>query len=159
MDQQKDQYGPGNPEPGGDGTNGVDTKEIVALIKKCKRVLEFRRGTLPDNIFEQGDLVYDKRNKEHGVVLGEKPEVWEIDTQITPVPLERRSRTYIVLTITTDENDELKTRIRYVSYKNLRSIQDSLKDKSLTDLEVFCSQQCIMECSEDCVLRKYKRTR
>ena len=26
------EYGPGNPEPGGDGTKGEDTKEIVNLI-------------------------------------------------------------------------------------------------------------------------------
>ena len=152
------QYGPGNPEPGGDGTNGEDTKEIIDLIKKCKRVLELRKEAYSD-VFEQGDLVYDMKNQEHGVVVGEKPEDGVIDQQITPVSLARRSRTYVVLTITTDEEGGMKTRIRYSNYRNLRSIQESLKDHSLTDLETFCSSQCIMDCSEDCALIKYKRTR
>ena len=41
----------------------------------------------------------------------------------------------------------------------LRGIEDSMKDNSLADLDIFCGHQCIMDCSDDCILRKYKRTR
>lgn len=179
LDPNKDKkYGPGNPEPGGDGTKGEDTKEIVNLIKNCRQVLQLRstRGKTSnpykeENSFEHGDLVYDMRHEEHGVVLGEMPDVDNIIAQISNITTPRmvdysvqtyeskgagNSKTYIVLTITT-KDEKLKTRIRYSNGNYLRLVQES--NTPTSDLEIFCSQQCIMECTADCVLRKYKRTR
>lgn len=172
------EYGPGNPEPGGDGTKGEDTKEIVSLIRNCRQVIQLRsiRGKTSnprneENSFEHGDLVYDMRNEEHGVVLGEMPDVDNIIAQISNITTPRmvdyavqdysskgagNSKTYIVLTITT-KDDKWKTRIRYSNGHNLRLVQES--NTPTSDLEIFCSQQCIMDCSADCVLRKYKRTK
>ena len=143
-------------EKGGDGTFGEDTKEIMSLLKSCKRVLETKRSRLGKaGMFVSGDLVYDSRVEEHGIVLGERPILKHLGAQTKAS--ETRSRIYIVLTITTDqETGELKTRIRYSINHCLRLIEENDKN-SLSDLDIFCSSQCIQECSEDCVLYKYKR--
>ena len=143
----------------GDGTNGEDTEEIISLLKKCKKVMELKKEDYPGT-FEQGDLVYDEKNHEHGIVLGEKPDPDVIDEQSRKG--RTRTKTYVILTITARQEEEgegLKTRVRYTNSRYLREIKDSMKDNSLADLDVFCGHQCIMECSDDCVLRKYKRTR
>lgn len=148
--------GPGHPEPGGDGTNGEDTPEIINLLKQFRKIVELRK-TVP-GAFEQGELVYDERTSEHGVVLGELPD-FDILSQQTSKVLSTKSRTrkYIVLTITTDqETGARKARIRYVNSHYLRLIPE--KDRnSMTDLDTFCSEQCIQECSDVCALYKYKR--
>ena len=157
---------PGNPEKGGDGTGGKDTKEIISLLKSCKKVLEMRKRPDPyDEYFEAGDLVYDQRTEEHGVVLGEKPELNILSYQLSHKMTSRKDCPegdtihYIVLTITTDqESGERKTRIRYVNRHNLRRVEEHENIKSsMSDLDVFCSKQCIQECSSDCALYKYKR--
>ena len=144
----------------GDGSGGEDTEEIISLLKTCKKVMELKKEDYPGT-FEQGDLVYDEKNHEHGIVLGEKPDPDVIDEQSRKG--RARTKTYVVLTITTKQDgidDEgLKTRVRYTNSRYLREIKDSMKDNSLADLDMFCGHQCIMECSDDCVLRKYKRTR
>ncbi len=144
--------------PSGDGTDGKDTDEIISLIKKCRRVLKMKADY---GQFQYGDLVYDEKNNEHGIIIGEKPDIATIDEQLGILQSSRRTKTYLVLTITEDDSiDEgKKTRIRYTNSRYLRSIPDSLEDNSITDLELFCSKQCIMECSEDCILKKYKTKR
>ena len=162
------QYGPGNPEPGGDGSGGVETKEIMQIITNCRKVLNLRakRGErlYPEhNLFERGDLVYDMRVEEHCIVLGEKPEIESLLDQIsyTSTPrMEISHRTYIVLTVSNKVNEEtgkeeLKTRIRYSNGHNLRLIEET--NDAPSDLEKFCNHQCVMECTDECVLHKYKR--
>lgn len=143
----------------GDGSGGEDTEEIISLLKRCKKVVELRKEDYPGT-FEQGDLVYDEKNFEHGIILGEKPEPDIVNEQMRKG--RTRSRTYIVLTLTTkseSDGEGLKTRVRYTNARFLRGIKDSMKDNSLADLDKFCGHQCIMDCSDDCILRKYKRTR
>ncbi len=148
-----------DPEVIGDGSAGKDTKEIISLLKRCKKVIELRKEDFPGT-FEQGDLVYDEKNSEHGIILGEMPYPDMVDEQMRRGRI--RSKTYIILTLTTkskEEGEGLKTRIRYTNSRFLRGIEDSMKDNSLADLDIFCGHQCIMDCSDDCILRKYKRTR
>ena len=154
--------GPGNPEKGGDGTNGEDTPEIMGLLKSCRRVLSLRKNGAVDHVFEVGDLVYDSRTEEHGVVLGEKPDLENLPAQTSNITTKRtkvgETRTYIVLTITTDQQTgQRKTRIRYVNRHNLRLIGEDRN--TMTDLDKFCSKQCIQECSPVCSLYKYKRVK
>lgn len=165
------QYGPGNPEPGGDGTEGHDTKEIMQTLKNCRKVLNLRskrgeRMEVDYNLFERGDLVYDMRVEEHGVVIGEKPDLRFLVDQVSHISTHRNelgsSKTYIVLTISNRKDEEsgetsLQTRIRYSNGHNLRLIEET--NDAPSDLEKFCNQQCIMECVDDCILRKYKRSR
>lgn len=161
-------YGPGNPEPGGDGTGGHDTKEILQTLHNCRKVLNLRakrgeRMTTEYNLFERGDLVYDYRVEEHGVVIGEKPDLDVLTDQVSHISTPRRDisyRTYIVLTVTTKKDEETgemkpQTRIRYSNGHNLRLIEET--NDAPSDLEKFCNQQCVMECVEDCILHKYKR--
>ncbi len=146
---------PGNPEVGGDGTNGEDTPEIIGLIKQFRKIVELRK--VHEGSYEQGDLVYDNRTQEHGVVLGEMPD-FDLLSQQTSMALSTKSRTrkYIVLTVTTDqETGKRKARIRYVNSHNLRLVPENRN--TMTDLDTFCSKQCIQECSDLCALRKYKR--
>ena len=147
--------GPGRPEKGGDGTNGEDTPEIINTLKQFRKIVELRK-TVP-GAFEQGDLVYDQRTEEHGVVLGEMPDFSLMHQQISKVlSTKSRTRRYIVLTVTTDQDTgEKKARIRYVNSHNLRLVPEDRN--SMTDLDTFCSKQCIQECSSVCALYKYKR--
>lgn len=48
-------------------------------------------------------------------------------------------------------------RVRYVNYKYLKSLNIEPEKRPVDDLDTFCNKQCIMECSEDCALWKYKR--
>ncbi len=162
-DQSQD-WGPGNPEVGGDGTGGQDTPEILAILKACRTILDMKRNpAIQDNIFERGDLVYDSRTEEHGVVLGEMPNLDFLPSQVSHTMSKRikegETRKYLVLTITTDQDTGKKrTRVRYVNRHNLRLIVE--KDRNtLSDLDKFCSRQCIQECSSLCSLYKYKRIR
>lgn len=153
--KSRGEYGPGNPEPGGDGSNGEETPEIMNTLRQFRKIVELRK-TVPE-AFEQGDLVYDERNQEHGVVLGELPD-FDLMPQQTSKVLSTKSRTrrYIVLTITTDqESGKKKARIRYANSHNLRLVPE--ERNSMTDLDTFCSKQCIQECSSVCALYKYKR--
>lgn len=52
-------------------------------------------------------------------------------------------------------------RVRYVKERNLKKVDLLLDDnlsseESTTDLADFCTYQCILPCSEECVLRRYK---
>ncbi len=146
------------PEKGGDGTDGETTPEILSILRKCRRILNFRKNPNADRPFEYGDIVFDSRDMEHGVVLGEMPDLDFIDQQSTFVASKRKeiSTKYIVLTITTDQNSgRRKTRIRYLNKSHLELIEET--QNSMSDLDIFCSQQCMHECSPLCSLYKHSR--
>lgn len=154
---------PGNPEKGGDGSGGKDTEEIIGLLKTCRKILDTRVSDLREkslfkDYFQRGDLVYDTRVEEHGVVLGEKPRMEALACQGTIMTESRAgesTRTYVVLTITTREDGTKDTRIRYSNRNNLRKISEP-DSNPMTDLEKYCSRQCISACGPECVLYKYK---
>lgn len=55
------------------------------------------------------------------------------------------------------EPNKPQYRVRYVNYKYLKSLNIEPEKRPVDDLDTFCNKQCIMECSEDCALWKYKR--
>lgn len=144
---------------GGDGTEGQDTEEILKLIKNCRRTIEVKRSN-NDNApyFEAGDLVYDIKHEEHGVVLGQKPELLKTDVDLIMVDPKPRVLTYMIMTVSKNEDGELKTRIRYTSRGYLRLIPEDHR-KALSDLDWHCSMECVSQCCNLCSLSKHKRVR
>ena len=89
------------------------------------------------------------------------PDIDHIAEQLTYMNSPRPSVTtrYIVLTITkcSDADTGMKTRIRYVNKNYLRKLEERID--TMSDLDIFCSKQCIHDCSDLCALYKYKRVR
>ena len=150
----------------GDGTNGEDTKEIMSIIKSCRRIVTYERSTVDtDANFEAGDLVYDIKHEEHGVILGKKPEIVCIEAgtdQNGDFVVEEDGpygAIYVVLTLSRTDAGLLKTRVRYTGTRFLRLIMDDRVERRQSDLDWHCSMECVSQCCDLCSLQKHKRIR
>ncbi|MBP3732256.1 MAG: hypothetical protein J6I84_03335 [Bacilli bacterium] len=145
-------------------------------------VLEIIKETVFDSNskFKPGDIVFDQKNNEYGIVLGKKPsDVYGthnlekiIEKSLTNRKViqyvdgfddKKDSGTYLLLTMQPSPDDLENTytfRIRYTNYRFIELIKGPKHEDhttSITDLDRFCTEQCLMDCSEDCALWKYKR--
>lgn len=144
-------------------------KQIAAL--KGTRVLSRRgvKGKKEEKLM-MGDLVYDEKNAEYGILLGIKPMIEagegvinfiankaiqeKINLQTFP-----EHHTCIIMTISLDKNIGRQTaRIRYTNSKYLKRIEEIHEEvQTLTDLDCHCQNECFLECSPECSLWKYKK--
>ena len=145
------------------------TKEKQIEILKGTRVLS-RRGMKgkKDEKLMVGDLVYDEKNAEYGILLGIKPVIvgegminmLAQKSTLDKIPLSSfpESHTCIVQTISKDEKIGCPiARIRYTSSKYLSRIEEIHEEvQTLTDLDCHCQNECFLECSPECSLWKYK---
>lgn len=148
-----------------------DKKELLKVLELGRSILlGYDKKTL--SYFNNGDLIYDSKNDEYGIYIGEKPITFSGDDGLHYFTQQARdlesisSTLALLLTLTKkesegkDKKDVFDWRVRYTPFNSLRKIQDIkafLKDKDDKDLKIFCEQQCIQECSEECVLRKYRK--
>lgn len=115
--------------------------------KFLKELLDFRNKFLFHKDHENylGRLVWDIKNKEYGFIVG---------------PFERQNETSdrVLLITRWKAEDGEGFRVRYTRPRDLRYLKDDLARISTAqqDLTAFCNEQCIMECSEQCALFKYK---
>ena len=148
------------------------TKEKQIAILKGTRVLSRRgvKGKKEEKLM-MGDLVYDEKNSEYGILLGIKPMIEagegmanfvaqksgldKINLQTFP-----ESYTCIIMTISKDEKIGRQTaRIRYTNSKYLKRIEEIHEEvQTLTDLECHCQNECFMECNQECSLWKYRKS-
>lgn len=157
-------------------------EEVINNIQKLKEardeIVNFTSSSDP-NLY-QGSLVLDTKDQELGFVIGPL-DVWGRNNHPSlnqRIITGRRSinNTYLLVTIPNNkENSEggskiyysqpqlnnlnSQFRIRYVNKANILPIEVEPERRSLDDLGKFCNEQCIMECSESCVLWKYKKKR
>ena len=148
------------------------SKEKQIAILKGTRVLARRgvKGKKEEKLMV-GDLVYDEKNAEYGILLGIKPMI-EAGTSYTEaiarksaldkIPLTGfpESHTCIVMTISKDEKIGCPTaRIRYTKSSYLSRIEEVHEEvQTLTDLDCHCQNECFMACTSECSLWKYRKS-
>lgn len=164
---------------------GKSEKDIISDFSKIcdarHRMLFKSRVELG---LQLGDLVFDKKNREVGFVVGE----------INPYSQTRPGKqvffgeclqngkvkdpTVLVVTLYTPEEEksskiidpfefsdvlqsskdtESRFRVRYTKRNDLKVIQLPEEQSEKSDLEIFCESQCILDCGSDCVFWKYKK--
>ena len=148
---------------------GDDINKVISLVNSCiaarDRVIE---GSSDPNL-QLGSIVFDTRDCEIGFVVG-PVDVFGVTkrTYVTSNKLETGDSYYIIITkVDKDdsnrlEKDSFNFRVRYIKRKSLLPLKldsniDDLSNNSTSDLDIFCSNQCIMECSSECKLYKYKK--
>lgn len=150
-------------------------EEVIDNIQKLKEardeIVNFTSSSNP-NLY-QGSLVLDTKDQELGFVIGPL-DVWGRNNHLHQnqrIITRGKNNTYLLVTIPNNKgNSEEESkisysqlnnqfRIRYVNKANILPIEVEPERRSLDDLGKFCNEQCIMECSESCVLWKYKKKR
>ena len=127
----------------------------VDLGKACNKpsrellnkLVDFRNSLLlhtdRENYF--GRLAYDTKNKEYGIIIGPF-------TSINPKKKDKR-----LLLVTLGDED---FRVRYTEQHKVKYIRDyvdsTVGQTSIQSINYFCKEQCIMECSNQCELYKFK---
>ena len=143
------------------------TKEKQIAILKGTRVLSRRgvKGKKEEKLM-MGDLVYDEKNAEYGILLGVKPMI-EAGEGVTnfvankaiqeKINLQTFPEYHICIIMTLSKNQIWGARIRYTNSKYLKRIEEIHKEvQTLTDLDCHCQNECFLECSPECSLWKYK---
>ena len=138
-----------------------DYNDLIPEIRSCitQRDNMFSNRGLSESL-ETGKLIFNKRDKELGFVVG-------------PIALVERNNKLRVTNSLRDFNDEIflivsknkrtdspqqDYRVRYVKGRDLIPLDvEERKTNGTDDLNKFCNTQCIMECGKDCILYKYKR--
>lgn len=128
----------------------------VDLGKACNKpseellykLVDFRNSLLlhtdRENYF--GRLVYDTKNKEYGIIIG----------PFVSINLDKKSKKRLLLVTLGDEG----FRVRYTEQHSVKYLRDCIDDitgrTSKQSISFFCKEQCIMECSDQCALFKFK---
>ena len=100
-----------------------------------------------------GKLAYDTKNREFGFIIG--PMKFKQDKVIEKTNSMVRIERFLMVTIDRTTDD---FRIRYPNKNNIITFPEEEVNLNVSsDLALFCNDQCIFECSEDCVLYKYRK--
>ena len=135
-----------------------DLKKLLRLVKLIV--------TRKDNPLKLGEIVFDGRDKEFGVVICEKPDGNMLYASGLKDHKKILYRNYLVLTLTESEDGDLNFRVRYLNSGMITRLDAGMGIgeqvvgntlQSMTDLEEFCTTQCLLDCSEECSLWKYTR--
>ena len=125
------------------------SKYIWKLIEARDKITKFKCS---DPNFYYGSLVFDIKNYEIGFIVG------PID--IYKSSISEDNQVYLVVTLPKlEENSDSGTnfRVRYTKKSLLKPIELEQPRRPADDLSEFCNKQCIMDCSEDCALWKYRK--
>lgn len=124
-------------------SNKKISKESLEQITKFRNKLLLQSNK--ENYF--GKLIYDTKNKEYGFVVG----------QFDSIDPEKKGKKRRLLLVTRGDED---FRVRYTEenfVKELRDVVDTVSINTCSqNINYYCQEQCIMECSEQCALFKYK---
>lgn len=144
-----------------------DVDEAIPYINQC---IQARDRILSEEYsdFKPGSLVLDTRDNEIGFVIGPINMYGDINTD-SFVKLSHNAKVSdkntIMLVVTRViigglENERRSNfRVRYVkrNYLTPLKIEENNSTNSVSDLDTFCGSQCIMECTSECKLYKYRR--
>ena len=141
-------------------------------VLKGVRVLS-RRGVKGkgDEKLMMGDLVYDEKNNENGILLAVKPPI-EIGKHVENnvagksmlanihIQTFPEANTCTIMTFSKDpKTGEHMLRVRYTASSHLRRIEEVHEEvQTLTDLDNHCQNECFMECNPECSLWKYRKS-
>ena len=120
-------------------------KDILVKVLKLRNEMLIKPNS---NKLSLGKLAYDVYNQEFGFVIG-------------PIELERDDEDSVKrsLLVTLSDNGP---RVRYTRLNNLVTYNDisegvnDLDSVLRSDVFEFCNNLCIHECSDTCILHKYK---
>jgi len=146
-------------------------EDIDKLILEGVRVLSRRgvQGKGGERLM-MGDLVYDEKNNEPGILLAVKPPI-EIGkhmedkvaekSMLANIPIQTfpEANTCTVMTLSKDPTTgENMLRVRYTASSHLKRIEEVREEvQTLTDLECHCQNECLLECDPECSLWKYRK--
>ena len=148
----------------GDGTEGKTTDPLMTVLRLARDVLT--KEYSPTSEFRPGDIVYDSKNNEHGIVLGEKPSpVCGNIKQLLSMNSNHCTILNFIIFLATfykvpGYENNYDWRIRYTNSRYLVKIEDirlARKTQSDSDLKNFCENSCFLDCSADCPLWKYRK--
>jgi hypothetical protein len=141
-------------------------------VLKGVRVLS-RRGVKGkgDVKLMMGDLVYDEKNNENGILLAVKPPI-EVGkymennvaekSMLANIPIQTfpEANTCTIMTLSKDpKTGENMLRVRYTASKYLKRIEEVHEEvQTLTDLDNHCQNECFLECNPECSLWKYRKS-
>lgn len=139
--------------------------EAIPIINSCisarNRVIQ--GSSDPD--FKLGNIVLDTRDGEIGFVVGpvdvfEDKKLRSFGKKVNSY-LESPDDYFVIITKKMGESNtrSFSFGVRYIKRKYLTplGIDKQETNNSLSDLDIFCNQQCIMECNSECKLYKYKK--
>lgn len=127
-------------------TASIPKETLIKLLKLRKEMLI----SPDDDKFSLGKLAFDTSNKEYGFIIG--PITLDKDTK-EGVDVKRA-----LLVTLGDEGP----RVRYTRLNKIKTFNDTeegvddLNRVIRTDVSEFCNNLCIHDCSNNCVLFKYK---
>lgn len=130
--------------------------QVTSLMEAIKEIENF--GFIGGYTgFFPGSIVLDSKDNELGFIVGPL-DVFGRNSKCGD------NKTYLIVTIPNiDDGSKSRYRVRYVQKKYLTPFnvigKGEDKKSGLDDINTFCSLQCIMngDCSEECVLRKYRK--
>ncbi len=141
-------------------------------ILKGVRVLS-RRGVKGkgDVKLMMGDLVYDEKNNENGILLAVKPLIESgkymennvaQKSMLANIPIQTfpEANTCTIMTFSKNPNTgQNMLRVRYTASKYLKRIEEVHEEaQTLTDLDNHCQNECFLECNPECSLWKYRKS-
>jgi len=138
---------------------GKNKDDTIKLIKKLRDLM-----LVSDPIYTIGKLVYIKSANEYGFIIGPMAMGTDTTNIISSIFCDVKEEVKLdrILVVTFGKQDE-RARVRYSKKKDIQFLDnsDDKNDISIanSDIELFCNNQCIFECSEDCIFWKYHKKR
>lgn len=149
-----------------------DVDEAIPYINQC---IQARDRIFSDNNYNSdikpGSLVLDTRDNEIGFVIGPinmygdiKKDSCGSKLSHTSLTSDKKTTMLVVTRVMGDLSSERRSnfRVRYVKQEYLTALKVEENNfeqstSSISDLNAFCGSQCIMECTSECKLYKYKK--
>lgn len=130
----------------------INREDILNLLSIGRRIVGKTVYSKDNHELSYGDAIFDLKNKEVGIYLGTKPDHVDLESKDKI----KKSKIDILVLLTMEINDsEINWRIRYTPSNLVNFLKSDSKDLE-KDLKRFCNNQCIMDCSEDCYLWRWK---
>lgn len=139
--------------------------EAIPIINSCISARDRVIQGSSDPDFKLGNIVLDTRDGEIGFVVGpvdvfEDKKLRSFGRKVSNYS-DSPDDYFVIITKKVGENNvrSFSFGVRYIKRKYLTplGIDKQEIDNSLSDLDIFCNQQCIMECNSECKLYKYRK--
>lgn len=149
------------------GLSEID--EALPIIQSC---IDARDKILSEDTidldYKMGSLVLDTRDGEIGFIIGPLDIVERKSKLTSSLEKINKKTTFLIVTRSRESysGDDLglvstppnqKFRVRYVKREFLVPLKIEEPKDTVSDLDTFCNSQCIMECTSECKLYKYRK--
>lgn len=138
---------------------GKNKDATIKLIKKLRDLM-----LVSDPIYTIGKLVCIKSANEYGFIIGPMAMGTDTTNIISSIFCDVKEKVKLdrILVVTFGKQDE-RARVRYSKKEDIQFLDNSDDKNDISvansDIGLFCNNQCIFECSEDCIFWKYHKKR